>query len=138
MRACSLRVRRDPCLASSIGSIVLSSADKVGMSWKNWKTMPMFARRQMARSSCPVRSSRVPFTVTVPAEGRSMPAMRLTMVVLPLPDGPTIATISPSEISRSMPRNARNATRPEWYVFSTPASTTSGACIGITITRAPF
>ena len=52
-RACASRVRRDPCLASSIGSSVLSSADKVGMSWKNWNTMPMFARRQMASSSCP-------------------------------------------------------------------------------------
>jgi hypothetical protein len=41
-----------------------------------------------------------------------MPAMRLMMVVLPLPDGPVIATISPAAMARSTPRSARNPTRP--------------------------
>ena len=41
-----------------------------------------------------------------------MPAIRLMMVVLPLPDGPVIATISPAAMARSTPFSARNEIRP--------------------------
>jgi hypothetical protein len=34
--------------------------------------------------------------VTVPASGRNMPEIMLSSVVLPLPDGPTMNTISPN------------------------------------------
>jgi hypothetical protein len=84
----------------------------VGSSWKNWNTMPMLRPRQTASFSSVIWSRRLPFTVTVPAVGRSMPAMRLTIVLLPLPDGPVIATISPAAIVRSTPRSARNSSRP--------------------------
>jgi hypothetical protein len=50
---------------------------------------------------------RRPSTVTVPADGRSMPVIMFMIVDLPLPDGPTIATISPLSIARSTPRGAR-------------------------------
>ena len=92
--------------------MVFSTAVRVGISWKNWKTMPMVWPRQTASCSSVIWSRRLPWTVTVPAVGRSMPAMRLMMVVLPLPDGPVIATISPAAMDRSTPLSARNATRP--------------------------
>ena len=57
------------------------------MSWKNWKTIPIVRPRQAASCSSVISSRRLPATVTVPAVGRSMAAMRLTTVDLPLPDG---------------------------------------------------
>ena len=74
--------------------------------------MPMVRPRQTASWSSVIWSSRLPLTVTVPAVGRSMPAMRLRIVVLPLPDGPVIATISPAAMARSTPRSARKLTPP--------------------------
>ena len=74
--------------------------------------MPMVWPRQTASCSSVIWSSRLPLTVTVPAVGRSMPAMRLMMVVLPLPDGPVIATISPLAMARSTPFSARNRPPP--------------------------
>src|SRR6185312_7168456 len=44
------------------------------------------------------------------------------IVDFPLPDGPTIATISPAAIARSTPRSASYASLPLRYTFSTPAS----------------
>jgi hypothetical protein len=81
--------------------------DSVGRSWKNWKTMPTFAPRQTASSSSLSSPRLRPSTVTVPAVGRSIPVIRFRIVDLPLPDGPTTATISPAAISRSIPRRAR-------------------------------
>ncbi len=57
--------------------------------------MPIFARRYRAEAASPSRSTRTPATVTVPESGRSRPAIRLSSVDLPLPDGPRIATASP-------------------------------------------
>jgi hypothetical protein len=72
--------------------------------------MPMLRPRQMASRSSLIWSRRLPLTVTVPEVGRSIPAIRLMIVVLPLPDGPVIATISPAAMARSTPRSARNET----------------------------
>ena len=68
----------------------------MGSSWKNWNTMPTVSPLQRASASSPIVSRRWPATVTVPAVGRSMPAIRFVTVDLPLPDGPTTATISPA------------------------------------------
>ena len=84
----------------------------VGISWKNWKTIPMVRPRQTASCSSLIWSSLLPATVTVPAVDRSMPAMRLMMVDLPLPDGPVIATISPAAMARSTPLSAGKPTFP--------------------------
>ncbi len=74
--------------------------------------MPTFAPRQVASSSSLIRSSRCPSTVTAPAVGRSIPVIRLRIVLFPLPDGPTTATISPRSMLRSMPRSAGYSMRP--------------------------
>jgi hypothetical protein len=92
--------------------MAFSSAVSVGSSWKNWNTTPTRRPRQIASSSSLIRSIRRPSTVTVPAVGRSMPVIMFMIVDLPLPDGPTIATMSPSAIVRSTPRRAAYSTRP--------------------------
>ena len=101
-----------PIRARSSGSAAFSAAVRVGISWKNWKTIPMVRPRQTASCSSLIWSSRLPATVTVPAVGRSMPAMRLMMVDLPLPDGPVTATISPAAMARSTPLSAGKPTFP--------------------------
>ena len=50
-RARSKRSRFEPRRAKSSGSTAFSSADSVGSSWKNWKTMPTCSPRQTASSS---------------------------------------------------------------------------------------
>ncbi len=55
----------------------------------SWKTIAI-------RSGGPV--TRLPRSSTSPADGRSSPAMHLSSVVLPQPDGPTTQTNSPSSI----------------------------------------
>ena len=87
--------------AKSIASITFSATVKVGSSWKNWNTTPTLAPRQVAIAPSSSARTSVPSTVAPPAVGRSMPAMRLSRVVLPLPDCPTMATNSPSETTRS-------------------------------------
>ena len=80
---------------SSSGTWTFSSAVSVGMSWKLWKTKPTFSPRSRARASS-VRAVRsAPSRSTEPALGVSRPASRPSSVVLPLPDGPTIATKAP-------------------------------------------
>ena len=49
--AVSKRSRLDPRRAKSSGSIAFSSADRVGNSWKNWKTIPTLPPRQIASCS---------------------------------------------------------------------------------------
>ena len=87
--------RRRAAPASSSGTATFSSAVMLGMRWKDWKTMPISRPRSRASpsSSRPVRSW--PATTTRPALGRSSPAMTISSVDLPLPEGPT----RPSEVA---------------------------------------
>jgi hypothetical protein len=48
----------------------------------------------------------VPASSTVPASGRSKPAISRNVVVLPEPDGPSSVKNSPRRTSRSMPSTA--------------------------------
>ena len=124
--AFSTRWRAVPRRANSIGNMAFSSAVSVGSSWKNWNTIPTRTPRQAASSSWPISSIRRPSTTTRPLLGRSMPVTMLRIVDLPLPDDPTIETISPCPICRSTPRSAGNSTEPVRYDFSTPTSSMSG------------
>jgi hypothetical protein len=64
--------------------------------------------------SCRSDSRRVslPATSTVPEVGTSTQPIRLSSVVLPLPDGPAMEMKSPSTTSRLTPRNAGTTTLP--------------------------
>ena len=78
--------------------------------WKFWKTIPTWSRgsgRGRPRRAGP-RSW--PATRTWPAVGRSRPAMTISRLVLPEPEGPTRPTASPGARVAAMPR--RMATCP--------------------------
>src|SRR5262245_60014813 len=63
-----------------------------------------------------------PSISTVPASARSKPATMFSRVVLPQPEGPTIATNSPSSTARSMPSITRSAPVGVGKLLLTPAS----------------
>ena len=66
----------------------------------------------------------LPFHRTWPAVGASIPLMRLTRLLLPLPLGPRMATQSPAGIATSTDRSATIA--PSSKARPTPSSATSG------------
>ena len=57
--------------------------------------MPTWRRRNRAAPASLSMSTRSSPTRTAPLVGLSIPAMRLSSVDLPLPDGPMMATASP-------------------------------------------
>src|SRR3989454_1088043 len=99
---------------------------------------PIFiARKSVLPLSLNVES-RCPAIHTSPDVNSSMPGRQLRSVVLPHPDGPITATISPLRASRSKPRSAWTAPPPLSYVFTrrratTIPSSTRGAFAGATV-----
>ena len=79
----------------------LSSADRCSNRQWNWNTMPTLrlSARRVATGAGPL-SSVTSSTATCPAWNGSRPAMARSIVVLPEPDGPIIATSSPRLASR--------------------------------------
>ncbi len=74
---------------------------------------PIFSARYLvlSRSVMSVRS--LPRMSTCPSVRSSRPDMQLSRVVLPHPEGPMTATISPSLTDRSTPLKASTLTFPE-------------------------
>ncbi len=73
-----------------------SSAVMVGTRWKDWNTMPMRRPRNRASASSSRAARSVPVDDDPAAEsGRSRPAMVISSVDLPEPEGPTRPTASP-------------------------------------------
>ena len=101
-------VRRD-APASWAGSSTLSSTVRSSSRLKNWKMIPTCRARNLASPLSLRLSIRRPATVTVPAVGRSSPAMRLSSVDFPLPDGPMTAATSPAATSRLRSASAGGA-----------------------------
>src|SRR5262249_50571017 len=87
----------------SRASRALASAPAHGIRVGSWKTKPI--------------PGRPPSKATVPALGRSSPAIRRSAVDLPQPDGPTSDTNSPAATSRS---SGEIACTPLSKVFETP------------------
>src|SRR2546422_3398025 len=85
---------------------------------------PIFiARKSVLPLSLKVES-RCPAIHASPEVNSSMPERQLRSVVLPHPDGPMTATISPRRTSRSNPRSAWTAPPPLSYVFTRRRATT--------------
>src|SRR5687767_10693125 len=63
----------------------------------------------------PLRTS--PFTFTAPESGGRKPAMMFISVVLPQPEGPTMATNSPSFMSKSRPSMTCRRTLSFWKLL---------------------
>src|SRR5437016_11768856 len=82
---------------------MFSATVMVGKSAYDWKTMPTERRR--GGTSLTTRSSKR----ISPASGRSKPAIRRSVVVLPQPEPPTRETSSPRPISSESPSTAVDA-----------------------------
>ena len=70
-------------------------------------------RGELARLVTPSAVMSSPASVIEPEVGRSSVPMQWRSVLLPAPDGPTMATTSPSSMSRLMPRST-SSLRPMW------------------------
>ena len=96
---------------SSSGTAMFCATVSVGSTWKAWNTKPMLAarsaaravssRRTMSRASRPIRIA--------PRSAGSSPAMQLSKVLLPTPDSPTRATISPAATVKASSSNTARA-----------------------------
>ena len=73
--------------------------------------MPICRPRKRASASSSSRCSSCPATITEPVSGRSSPAITISSVDLPEPDGPTRPIASPRPILRSMSLQDMDARR---------------------------
>ena len=80
---------------------MFSRALRYSTNAKFWNTKPMAPTRNARRALSPNRVTCVPSTVIRPAPAVRMPATRFSSVVLPVPEGPTTATLSPFATLRS-------------------------------------
>jgi len=85
----------------------LSTTRAPSRRWKLWKMKPSRLDRSPLRWRSPSVAVSIPSMSTSPLVGRSSVPMMLSNVDLPLPDGPTIANISPRSMRRSTPSSAR-------------------------------
>lgn len=87
------------CCTTTLPAMILLTAitERVGRNWKNWNTIPRLRPRQRAISFSVRRYTAVSPT-TPPEVGRSIPAIMLIRVELPLPDLPMIPPNSPQSI----------------------------------------
>ena len=92
--------------ATSSGSSAFSTPERTGIRLYDWKMKPILSARKRVRrrSDMPLMAS--PATYTSPPSTSSRPERVLSSVVLPQPDGPMMATISPRSMPRSTPLSA--------------------------------
>ena len=109
-----------------MGSTTLSSNEIVGSSWKNWKTTPTDRPRHCAVAPSLRSCTAVPSIQTSPLDGRSMPVIMLTSVLLPLPDLPITATNSPAPTSRLTLLSAVKLPAGVSYCLTTSSRSISG------------
>src|SRR5438132_4853929 len=94
-RAALTRARRSPWRGRiSSGYSTFSQAVRTGMRLKVWKTKPSLRARTSARAPADSALTGSPSIRISPAVGVSRQPMRLSSVVVPLPDGPAMATHS--------------------------------------------
>ena len=92
------------------GSVTFSSTLIPSSKLKNWKTIPMCFRRMRASWFSSLSDSVSSASQISPSDGLSRPAIKLSSVDLPQPDGPITATNSAGAIVISTPRSARTGT----------------------------
>ena len=79
---------------------------------KLWKMKPMVCSRRSVSSRSESWRVSLPATSTAPEVGVSTQPIRLSSVVLPLPDGPAMERNSPAMTSSVTPRSAGTTTLP--------------------------
>src|SRR3989441_3366381 len=109
-------------LATRRGSSTFSTAVNTGSRLYVWKTKPIRRERYRLFALSSIEASETRSMRTSPEVRSSRPEKQFRSVVLPHPDGPMIATISPRGIARFTPRSAWTLTAPELYTLwaSTP------------------
>src|SRR5947209_5612374 len=109
-------------LATRRGSSTFSTAVSTGRRLYVWKTNPIRRERYRLFALSSIEASETPSMRTSPEVRSSRPEKQFRRVVLPHPDGPMIAIISPRGITRFTPRSAWTLTAPELYTLwaSTP------------------
>ncbi len=108
------------------GYSTFSSAESTGRRLKVWKTKPRARRRSSVRSRASSNARSAPAMHSSPASGWSIVPNRLSRVLLPLPDGPAMTSISPAATSRSTPRNAGTSVWPRRKDLRSPRARNSG------------
>ena len=126
-----LRACRGVAPASRAGSSTLSATVIVDNRLKNWNMKPTCLRRSTAQAEADSPSTRCPRSQISPRVAGSRPPSTCSSVDFPEPDGPMIATNSPTPTSRSTPRTASTGTPPVLYTLTSPrgrssAGTSSG------------
>ena len=118
------RLAEFPVLPSSIaGTSTFSVAVSAGSRLKNWKTKPMWRRRNVARSVSFIVEASVPSTVIFPADGVSSSPSSDSSVVLPDPLGPWTATNSPGSTRSDTSVSAATGCSPRsWTLLTFSAS----------------
>ncbi len=115
--------------ASSSGVATFSCAVIVGSRWKACSTMPIRPRRARARASSSSAEKSAPATVSEPDVARSSPVSTAISELLPEPEGPSRASVSPAATSRSIPRRISTAAAPSPSVRRrSRAHNCKGAC----------
>src|ERR1700730_6784061 len=99
---------------------------------------PTLAARQTARAASGSRVMSSPPTRSSPLSGLSMPAIRLSSVLLPDPDGPISAMKSPCPISSVMSVRTGTICTPRRYDFATWLISTSGAVLTLLLRQSNF
>src|ERR1700688_3162759 len=99
---------------------------------------PTLAARHSASAASGSRVMWSPPTRSSPLSGLSMPAIRLSRVLLPDPDGPIRAMKSPSPISSVMSVKTGTICTPRRYDFATWLISTSGAALTLFLRQSNF
>src|SRR3989449_4943752 len=117
-----LRASRAGTFATRSGNSTFSAAVSTGNRLYDWNTNPIRRERYRLFALSSIEASETPSMRTSPEVRSSRPEKQFRSVVLPHPDGPMIATISPRGIARFTPRSAWTLTAPELYTLwaSTP------------------
>src|SRR5215213_13995 len=110
---------------SSSGSSTFSAAVNTGIRLNAWKMNPIEVARWVVRSASDIANRSWPATSTRPPSMSSSPDRQFNKVVLPDPDGPITATISPSPTVRSRSTRASTWISPVRYTLRTRSATSS-------------
>src|SRR6266849_5599996 len=112
-RSADSRASPRPVPRINRGIATFSPAVKSGRRWCRCQTNPIARFRKSASAESGSVSSAFEPKYTVPLVGVSSAASRWSSVLFPAPEGPTMATISPSRTARSTPASTVTSAAPE-------------------------
>ena len=98
--------------ANTSGYSTFSRALSTGIRLKVWKMKPMWRARKSDKASSGMDCTCRPATVILPRSGMSIQPIRLSRVVLPLPEGPDSTVKAPWWMSRVISLRAGTSTAP--------------------------